>query len=135
MTEMPWVDLGGFHNWYLRQIDEALSSQPIVKVSRVSRSLAEDDFGFSKKTITTWRDKLPEARYPDGRKLMGIVFSAGFVFFTEHAQKSIIFQWLEIEVEQVSDDLSDEFLSTLKTLLEKSPSNFLLECVAEIRPL
>ena len=130
MTAKPWECSGSFKHWFVDQIDAVLASgPPIIRVSGRNRTLNEEDFGFTSKTLDNWREEKPKDEYPDGRKLMGIVISRGFEHLKPEHQNAVLNQWISVELNGQSHDLTDELVGMLLNMIEKSPMDFLMQYV------
>ena len=136
MSEYGQYEFASFHEWLLGKINEVVSDPNMqIRVSGITRTVDEEDFGFSSKTRKKWRKDSPTDPYPDGKKIKDIVYSEGFQLFDVATQHTIACIWFREELQADSVDLSDELIGTLLSCMEKSPPEFLLKCVMEVRNL
>jgi hypothetical protein len=132
MATKPWEHSGSFHIWFIEQVDAIVEAgPPTIRVGGRNRPLDEEDFGYTSKTLSEWRKEIPKQDFPDGRKMLDIVASTGFKQFKSEHQNAILNQWIAVELDGQSHELTDELVGLLFAIVEKSSADFLMQCWAE----
>lgn len=132
MKHEPWTD--SFQRWFVEKIDTIVEKDhEKVRISGVLRHLNEYDFGFDEKTIRRWRSDPRLNTFPDGKKFKDIAISPGFNLISMPDKRALIEKWIETELVIQDHDLSDELVGFVVAMLENSPPEFLMECLANSR--
>ena len=129
MTTELWGK-GTFHEWLLAKINEAVDEGREIVVRKFSRDVETSDFGYTSERLDKWITDAPKD-LPDGKKMMDIVGSRGFLCLDSVAQRILIQVWIQRELLGQNAAPSDEIGHFVGALVEMSEVDFLLKCLKQ----